>query len=274
MNQAIMRAVPPKPCENKITGRRRSSAKAASGAAEPTLNSGLAGGPMSSEASFASGAAGYQTVTRTVPRCSASRGAAVGLAARRWRSPTWPAMAGPRSVAATRPAIRNKARTPTAFSSGNHRARRTDPEAASRASESLIMKNSDRRESPLTDSTTDRSIPFMTAPATRARILDQGLDLVSRGGLASVTLGGLAERVGMSKSGLFAHFRSKEAVQIALLDQSAALADEVVVKPALAGPPGLARLRALVGLWLGWPARAGLSGGCPIAAALFELDDL
>ena len=114
----------------------------------------------------------------------------------------------------------------------------------------------------------------MNGPRTRARILDQGLDLMSQGGLASITLGGLAERVGMSKSGLFAHFKSKEAVEVAVLDQSAALADEVVVKPALAAPAGLARLRALVGLWLGWPVRAGLSGGCPIAAALFELDDL
>ena len=114
----------------------------------------------------------------------------------------------------------------------------------------------------------------MKASPTRARIVDQGLDLLSQGGLAGVTLGGLAQRVGMSKSGLFAHFKSKEAVQIALLDQSAALADEVVVRPALEAPPGLARLCALVRLWLGWPARAGLSGGCPIAAALFELDDL
>jgi AcrR family transcriptional regulator len=114
----------------------------------------------------------------------------------------------------------------------------------------------------------------MPASATRIRIVDRGLDLLSEAGLAGVTLGGLAERVGMSKSGLFAHFKSKEAVQIALLDQSASLANEVVVAPALAAPPGLERLRALVDLWLGWPARAGLKGGCPIAGALFELDDL
>src|SRR6516162_8807517 len=107
----------------------------------------------------------------------------------------------------------------------------------------------------------------MPASATRIRIVDRGLDLLSEAGLAGVTLGGLAERVGMSKSGLFAHFKSKEAVQIALLDQSASLANEVVVAPALAAPPGLERLRALVDLWLGWPARAGLKGGCPIAGA-------
>jgi AcrR family transcriptional regulator len=99
------------------------------------------------------------------------------------------------------------------------------------------------------------------------------LNLMSQGGLAAVTLGGLAERVGISKSGLFAHFKSKEAVQIALLDRTAAVANEVVVAPAMAVRPGLARLRFLVGAWLGWTRRAGLSGGCPVAAALFELDD-
>ena len=80
-NQAIMRAVPPKPGDNSNTGRRLWSATPTSGAAEPTLNSGPAGGPMSSESSFASGAAGYQAVTRTVSRCSESRSAAVRLVA-------------------------------------------------------------------------------------------------------------------------------------------------------------------------------------------------
>jgi AcrR family transcriptional regulator len=114
----------------------------------------------------------------------------------------------------------------------------------------------------------------MTASDTRARIVERGLDLMSRCGLSGVTLGGLAEDVGMSKSGLFAHFKSKDAVQIALLDRAAVVANRVVVTPAMDAPAGLARLKALVENWLGWTSRAGLSGGCPIAAALFELDDL
>jgi AcrR family transcriptional regulator len=114
----------------------------------------------------------------------------------------------------------------------------------------------------------------MTAHSTRARIVDRGLDLMSRYGLSGVTLGGLAEDVGMSKSGLFAHFKSKDAVQIALLDRMAEVASRVVVAPAMEAPAGLPRLQTLVGNWLGWTSRAGLSGGCPIAAALFELDDL
>src|ERR1700741_2054295 len=96
---------------------------------------------------------------------------------------------------------------------------------------------------------------------------------MSRAGLAWGTLGGLAGDVGMSKSGLFAHFRSKDAVQIALLDRMAEVANRVVVAPAMAQPAGLARLQALVGNWIGWAGRAGRSGGCPVAAALFELDD-
>lgn len=114
----------------------------------------------------------------------------------------------------------------------------------------------------------------MAGRNTRNQIVDRGLDLVSRCGLSGVTLGGLAEDVGMSKSGLFAHFKSKDAVQIALLDRMAEVASRVVVAPAMAAPAGLARLQALIENWLGWTSRAGLSGGCPVAAALFELDDL
>jgi len=121
----------------------------------------------------------------------------------------------------------------------------------------------------------DRSYRIIMNPAasTRERILDQGLDLLSVGGLSGVTLGVLAEQVGMSKSGLFAHFRSKEAVQLALLEHMGALAQAWVVAPALRADEGLPRLRATVERWLGWSTGAGLSGGCPIAAALFELDD-
>ena len=109
---------------------------------------------------------------------------------------------------------------------------------------------------------------------TRQRILDTGLDLMSQVGVSGVTLGVLAADIGLSKSGLFAHFRSKEALQIALLRQTAQAAGAAVVTPAMEAPPGLERLAALVHLWFGWTARAGLRGGCPVAAALFELDDL
>lgn len=109
---------------------------------------------------------------------------------------------------------------------------------------------------------------------TRQRILDHGLDLLSQVGLQGLTLGVLADEVGMSKSGLFAHFRSKESVQLALLEQMALVAQTVVVAPAMRAEAGLPRLTVLVENWLGWTAKAGLRGGCPIAAALFELDDV
>src|ERR1700690_4066252 len=71
--------------------------------------------------------------------------------------------------------------------------------------------------------TNDRScycLLMTQAASTRDRILEQGLALMSQAGLAGVTLGVLADQVGMSKSGLFAHFKSKEEVQIELLEHS------------------------------------------------------
>jgi AcrR family transcriptional regulator len=112
------------------------------------------------------------------------------------------------------------------------------------------------------------------AISTREQIMRQGLALMSQAGLAGVTLGVLAERVGMSKSGLFAHFRSKEDVQIDLLTHMAEFATKHVLEPSMTAGEGLPRLRALVRNWFGWAQRAGLPGGCPVAAGLFEFDDI
>lgn len=112
------------------------------------------------------------------------------------------------------------------------------------------------------------------AVTTRERILYQGLALISQAGLSGVTLGVLADRVGMSKSGLFAHFRSKEQVQIELLEYMVQFAAARIVEPAMTADVGLPRLQALVDNWFGWAQRAGLPGGCPVAAGLFEFDDI
>jgi AcrR family transcriptional regulator len=112
------------------------------------------------------------------------------------------------------------------------------------------------------------------AESTRERILRQGLALMSQSGLTGVTLGSLADQVGMSKSGLFAHFHSKEQVQIELLQHMAQFAQAHVVQPAMNAGEGLPRLKALVNNWFGWAQRAGLPGGCPVAAGLFEFDDV
>jgi AcrR family transcriptional regulator len=109
---------------------------------------------------------------------------------------------------------------------------------------------------------------------TGGQLLQHGLELMSQHGLSGVTLGRLALQVGMSKSGVFAHFRSKEEVQIALLEYASQFAAPHVLEPALREHVGLPRLNALVRNWFGWAGRAGLPGGCPIAAAMFELDDI
>jgi AcrR family transcriptional regulator len=114
----------------------------------------------------------------------------------------------------------------------------------------------------------------MKGNETKERLLRIGLDQMSVIGLSGVTLGQLANASGLSKSGLFAHFKSKEQLQIELLLEMAQTADRVIIEPVTELAEGLPRLSAVMYLWLGWSRRAGLNGGCPVAAALFELDDV
>ncbi len=110
--------------------------------------------------------------------------------------------------------------------------------------------------------------------ATKERILSSGLSLLARDGFSGITLGVLAQQSGMSKSGLFAHFGSKEEVQLSLLAETERRAAHTFIDTAMAKPQGRRRLQALVEGWLGWSEKAGLPGGCPIAAGMFELDDM
>lgn len=98
--------------------------------------------------------------------------------------------------------------------------------------------------------------------------------MLSQEGLGGVTLGRLANDVGMSKSGVFAHFSSITDVQLALLEHTVRYLQTYVVEPTMREPPGVTRVVALMRNWFGWSQRAGLPGGCPIAAAMFELDDV
>ena len=107
---------------------------------------------------------------------------------------------------------------------------------------------------------------------TRAQILAAAVQQASEAGFESLTIGTLAERTGLSKSGLFAHFGSKLELQLAAVDEAARQFSEAVFLPALQAPRGLRRLRALFDHWISWPARAGLRGGCPIDAATREYD--
>jgi AcrR family transcriptional regulator len=108
---------------------------------------------------------------------------------------------------------------------------------------------------------------------TRAAILDEGLRLSSALGLEGLSIGQLAESLDLSKSGLFAHFGSKENLQVEVIERAAQRFTEVVVQPALAEKGGERRLRALFERWLEWPRRVRQPGGCIFVAAASELDD-
>ncbi|NJD35089.1 MAG: TetR/AcrR family transcriptional regulator [Betaproteobacteria bacterium] len=108
---------------------------------------------------------------------------------------------------------------------------------------------------------------------TRQAILDEAFSLASCVGVGGLSIGMLAERTRMSKSGLFAHFGSKEELQLAVLRESQMRFAEVVLRPALRQPRGLARLRAVIVNWLDWTRAVNLPGGCVINAAAAEFDD-
>jgi AcrR family transcriptional regulator len=108
---------------------------------------------------------------------------------------------------------------------------------------------------------------------TRATILDEALRLVSKAGLEGLTIGTLAEATGLSKSGLFAHFGSREELMLAVLDHGQKEFTEVVLKPALAKPRGVPRVRAMFVNWLDWTESADLPGGCPMIGGATEFDD-
>lgn len=108
----------------------------------------------------------------------------------------------------------------------------------------------------------------------RANILDQGLELASLVGFGGLTIGALAKRVGMSKSGLYAHFASKQGLQLQLLDHAAEYLHQLVIAPAFAEPRGEARVEALVEKWLEWASGAVFPGGCVFVMASIEFDDL
>jgi AcrR family transcriptional regulator len=107
---------------------------------------------------------------------------------------------------------------------------------------------------------------------TRQAVLEEAAREASRVGLGGLTIGSLAASTQLSKSGLFAHFQSKESLQLQLLDHTRARFVELVVRPALAARRGEPRVRELFRRWLAWDADA-LPGGCLFVAASAELDD-
>jgi AcrR family transcriptional regulator len=109
---------------------------------------------------------------------------------------------------------------------------------------------------------------------TRTLILNEALTLASQVGLEGLSIGSLAGRLDMSKSGLFAHFGSKEDLQLLTLKQAQTLFFEQVFSPALKQARGLPRLRALFSNWLARLERSDdLPGGCLMLSASAEYDD-
>ena len=110
---------------------------------------------------------------------------------------------------------------------------------------------------------------------TRETVLREALAQASRVGLRGITIGSLADSLEMSKSGLFAHFRSKEALQEAVLDHAVEAFSRLVVQPALREPRGEPRLRAVFERWLGWDGDAEYAqpGGCIFITVTTEFDD-
>ena len=95
---------------------------------------------------------------------------------------------------------------------------------------------------------------------TKLKILDTGIDMAGSHGLEGVTIGTLAKAVGMSKSGLYAHFSSKEDLQIEILKRAGEIFSENVIIPALKTKAGIPRINALVDNWVAWGEK--IKGGC------------
>ncbi len=107
---------------------------------------------------------------------------------------------------------------------------------------------------------------------TRAAILHEAARLATVDGLDGLSLAHLANAVGMSKSGLFAHFRSKQELQLATVEAASTIFDEHVIEPASAARPGVARLRAYIERFLGHIEEGVFPGGCFFVSAVSELD--
>jgi AcrR family transcriptional regulator len=107
---------------------------------------------------------------------------------------------------------------------------------------------------------------------SRKAILAAAAEMASVNGLEGLSIGGLAERLGMSKSGLFAHFGSKEELELATVDAAGEIYEREVVAPARRAPEGVARLVALCEAFLSHVERKVFPGGCFFAAAAAEFD--
>ena len=106
---------------------------------------------------------------------------------------------------------------------------------------------------------------------TKSAILEKGLEMSSHLSLEAITIGGLAKEMNMSKSGLFAHFQSKENLQVEILNYAALHFTDYVITPALKVERGIPRIRAIVDNWIIWGSK--FNGGCIFVDATTEFND-
>ncbi len=128
----------------------------------------------------------------------------------------------------------------------------------------VVMEEPDRPERPERPLRSD-------GKRTREAIISAAMSLATTQGLDRLTIGGLADETGISKSGVFAHFRSKEALQLATVAAARIVFDEEVVGPALAETPGRATVLALMDRFLEHLERRTFPGGCFFASTLGEM---
>jgi len=107
---------------------------------------------------------------------------------------------------------------------------------------------------------------------SREAILREATRLATVDGLGGLSLAHLADAVGMSKSGLFAHFGSKEELQLATVDAASAIFERLVIEAAAEAPPGVPRLRAYIERFLDHVEQGVFPGGCFFISAMSELD--
>src|SRR5262245_19558160 len=114
--------------------------------------------------------------------------------------------------------------------------------------------------------------PRSDGERSRAAILREAAKLATVEGIDGLSIARLADAVGMSKSGLFAHFGSKEELQLATIETASEIFVEHVVEPAMATPAGIERLRALGENFLRHGEDDVFPGGCFFASVAAELD--
>lgn len=119
-----------------------------------------------------------------------------------------------------------------------------------------------------------KALPLSGARQTKTLILDTAMKIASRWGIEGLTIGELAKAVGMSKSGLFAHFGGKDQLQLSVLESATSNFVDVVMRPAFKEPRGEPRIRAMVKNWIEHLNDEGsLPGGSILIAASVEVDD-